>query len=354
MKYLAPLILLLGVLSSASVPAASSAAVQAFIDKAHKEHGIAKQEVVDLLAQAQHQQKIIDSMQRRAEKHKAWHEYRAIFLTDKRIDAGVAFWKENVALLRKAEKEFGVPAEIIVSILGVETLYGTRTGNMRVLDALYTLAFGYPKRSAFFTKELMQFILLSKEANFDPTEVTGSYAGAMGAAQFISSSYRHYAIDYDKDGRTDLWSSPADMIGSIANYLKMNGWKAADPIASLAQGVEAQRHAKLFFAEPNRPLKEVVLPQDKPKHALAELAKQGITPSTPVKTDSLAYLMAFEMPNDRFEHWLGFHNFYVITRYNRSPLYAMAVYQLAQAIAAKTGAPSSHAQSKQENPFVFH
>ncbi|MEO5343128.1 MAG: lytic murein transglycosylase B [Gammaproteobacteria bacterium SHHR-1] len=336
--------------------AASGANLQAFIDQMHQQHGTPKQEVADLLAQAQHQQKIIDAMQRRAEKHKAWHEYRAIFMTDKRIQGGVQFWQDNAQLLQQAQREFGVPAQIIVAILGVETLYGTRTGDMRVLDALYTLAFNYPKRADFFHKELMQFILLAKEANFDPTQVTGSYAGAMGAAQFISSSYRHYAIDYDKDGRTDLWSSPADMIGSIANYLKLNGWQAGGPVAVPALGVDAQAHQGLFFAEPGRSLKEVVGPKDRPTHPLPELAKAGIQPATPLETESLAYLMAFEQPNRAFEHWLGLHNFYVITRYNRSPLYAMAVYQLAQAIAEQyQGQSPARPQSvEQENPFVFH
>jgi membrane-bound lytic murein transglycosylase B len=359
-----------------AAPAVPAAQIQAFIEQMHQQHGTPKQELADLLGKAQYQQKIIDAMQRRAEKHKAWHDYRAIFMTDKRIAGGVQFWQDNAQLLHQAEREFGVPAQIIVAILGVETLYGTRTGDMRVLDALYTLAFNYPKRADFFRKELMHFILLAKEANFDPSQVTGSYAGAMGAAQFISSSYRHYAIDYDKDGRTDLWRSPADMIGSIANYLKLNGWQAGGPVAVPALGVDAQVHQGLLFAEPGRSLKEVVGPKDKPMHPLPDLAKVGIRPAHGLNTDSLAYLMAFEQPNRTFDYWLGLHNFYVITRYNRSPLYAMAVQQLGSAIAGRFHAltqdqhpgqnpvqhPGQHSgqnadqnpRRQQENPFVSH
>lgn len=341
------LLLLAFSLAQANPPAA----VQTFIEQMHQQHGTPKHEVAGLLAQARHQQKIIDSMQQRAEKHRPWHDYRAIFMTDTRIAKGVGFWQQNRALLDKAEREFGVPAQVIVAILGVETLYGERTGDMRVLDALYTLAFGYPQRSAFFSKELMQFILLAKEANFDPTQVTGSYAGAMGAAQFISSSYRHYAIDYDKDGHTDLWNSPADMIGSIANYLKLNGWKSGEAIAVPAKGVQRDKHQAFFFAEPGRALKEVVRPQDKPEHALQTLAEAGVVAATSTKTPGPVYLMAFEMPEQTFDYWLGFHNFYVITRYNRSPLYAMAVFQLSQAIAEQYRQPPP---PQQESPFVFH
>ncbi|MBF0256202.1 MAG: lytic murein transglycosylase B [Gammaproteobacteria bacterium] len=334
--------------------ATDPAAVQAFIDKMHQQHGKDKAEVARLLAQARHQQEILDSMNRRAEKHKAGHEYMAIFMTQSRIDKGVAFWSANRELLEKAEREFGVPAQVIVAILGVETIYGERTGSMRVLDALYTLAFNYPKRAEFFSKELMQFILLAEEANFDPTQVTGSYAGAMGAAQFISSSYRHYAIDYDKDGHTDLWKSPADMIGSIANYLKLNGWQAQDPVA-------AKRHQGLMFAEPGRALKEVVLPTDKPQHSLKDLAAQGVLPASPIQSQSPAYLLAFERADGSFDYWLGLHNFYVITRYNRSPLYAMAVYQLGEAIRQQRQAsadpanpPTNPPAKPKETPFVFH
>jgi membrane-bound lytic murein transglycosylase B len=311
--------------------AATPAQIQSFVDEIHKLHGMDKQMVTDLLKQARHQQEIIDKMGGRAEK-KGWYQYRPIFMTQQRIDKGVRFWRDNQALLNKAERDYGVPPEVIVAILGVETLYGERTGKTRVLDALYTLAFGYPRRAAFFRKELMHFIVLSRQAGFDPTRVTGSYAGAMGMTQFISSSYRHYAIDYDGDGRTHLWDSKADIIGSVANYFKRNGWHPGDLVAVKASGVDPIQARKLLFSDGKRPLKEVVLPKDKPNNSLTELAQLGIKPITRANTRSKAYLMPFEISPGKFDYWLGFHNFYVITRYNRSPLYAMAVHQLSREI----------------------
>ena len=317
-----------------------------FADELSKQQGIDKNSIIKLLGKAKFQQEIIDKMDGRAEK-KAWYQYRPIFLTQERIDKGVAYWQKNEKLLNKAEKEFGVPPEIIVAIIGVETKYGERTGNIRVLDALYTLAFGYPKRAKFFRSELGHFIQLAREANFDPTEVTGSYAGAMGATQFISSSYRNFALDYDKDGRTDLWSSNADIIGSVASYFARNHWLAKDPVATRAKGADLKKHRPLLLADKGRLLKEVILPKDKPNHSVASLKKAGIQPTNKVPGDTLAYLMAFETAKDQHDFWLGFNNFYAITRYNRSPLYAMAVHQLAQEIRAKR-------RPAREKPIAFH
>lgn len=305
--------------------------VQSFINEAVSQHGLNRAKVTDILTKAKHREEILERMNVRAEKRKAWHEYRAIFLTRARIDKGLAYWAKHEAELARVTKATGVPSEIILAILGVETLFGEKAGDMLVLDALYTLAFGYPPRAPFFRKELMQFLLLSQEAGFNPLEVKGSYAGAMGASQFISSSYRHYAVDGDGDGRIDLWKNHADIFASVANYFVKNGWQAGAPVATLARGVVPKKHQKLMLSERGRVLKEVILPEDKPNHSLASLAKVGVEPANSLKLppDALAYLMAFEQAKE-LEYWLGFHNFYVITRYNRSPLYAMAVYQLSQ------------------------
>lgn len=304
---------------------------QSFINEAVTQHGLDRVRVTEILTKARHREEILTRMNVRAEKSKPWYQYRAIFLTKARIDKGLAYWAQHAAELGRVSKASGVPAEIILAILGVETLFGEKAGDMLVLDALYTLAFGYPARAPFFRKELMQFLLLSQEAGFNPLEVKGSYAGAMGASQFISSSYRHYAVDGDGDGRVDLWHSHADIFASVANYFVKNGWQAGGPVATLARGADAKRHKKLLLSGKDRVLKEVILPEDKPNHSLASLAKAGIEPASTLKVSpqTLAYLMAFEQEKG-LEYWLGFHNFYVITRYNRSPLYAMAVFQLSQ------------------------
>lgn len=308
--------------------------VKAFVDEAVKEHALFEEDVVHLLEQAQFKQEIIDKITGRAEK-KSWSQYRPIFLNEQRITKGIAFWDKNEALLQGAEEKYGVAAEIIVAILGVETYYGERAGNTRVIDALYTLAFSYPERAPFFREEFKQFLLLAKEAGFDPLAVTGSYAGAMGAPQFISSSYRNYAVDADGDSHPDLWKSHPDIIASVAHYFAEHGWKSGEPVALLAEDVDPQRHKSLFFSDGDRPLKEVVDVEDRPTHAISELTEAGIHPNTPVDGGSLAYLMPFETTPGQFEYWVGLHNFYVITRYNRSPLYAMAVFQLGREIAAR-------------------
>ena len=308
--------------------------VKAFVDEIVKEHALFKEEVSELLKQAEFRQDIINKMTGRAER-KSWYQYRPIFLNEKRISQGVKFWSENEGLLREAERIYGVDAAIIVAILGVETYYGKRTGTTKVLDALYTLAFGYPKRAPFFRKELKQFILLSGEAGFDPAKVTGSYAGAMGASQFISSSYRNFAVDFDRDGKTDLWGSKADMIGSIANYFYVHHWNKGAPVAVRAGNVDPNKHRKLFFSDSGRPLREVVVAGDTPNHSVNALFQAGIRPHENLDGDAMAYLMPFETSKNRFDYWFGLDNFYVITRYNRSPLYAMAVYQLSREIAAR-------------------
>ena len=303
--------------------------VQAFIDRMVSEHGFERDELIAVLDNAQHREDILELMRKPAEKRLQWFEYRKIFLTKSRIDGGVTFWKENADLLQQAADVFGVDPQIIVAIIGVETRYGSNTGRHRVLDALATLAFDYPPRSQFFTGELEQFLILAREEDIDLLTTTGSYAGAMGYGQFIPSSYRNYAIDFDKDGKRDLWTNKADIIGSVANYFKEHGWTSGSPVAVLADVQGDDYHTVLDIGY-------------KPNTVLDAMRHDGITPRTPLPDELLAALIAFEQENGP-EYWLGFNNFYAITRYNHSPLYAMAVYQLSEEIS------DAYAASHHEN-----
>jgi membrane-bound lytic murein transglycosylase B len=298
-------------------------AFKSFAAEMEQKHRIPATEVESLLAGTQFRDDIIAAITRPAEA-KPWHQYRPIFLKPDRIQGGVEFWRENEALLARVSQEYGVPPEIIVAIIGVETRYGKFTGRHRVLDALTTLAFGYPKRAKFFRSELEQFLLLSREESVDPRSAKGSYAGAMGKPQFISSSYRRYAVDHDGDGRRDLWQSNADIIASVANYFKIHGWRTGEPIT-----LQARPNGKTDL----QPFVDAGM---KPSIRLQELLANGLQPMDmsiqpdPQALSSLIKLDAGE--ND--EYWLGLHNFYVITRYNHSNLYAMAAYQLSQEILA--------------------
>jgi membrane-bound lytic murein transglycosylase B len=300
-----------------------------FAAKAAAEHPLDAAEIMTLLHDARFKQSIVDAISRPAEA-KPWYQYRPIFMTDKRIQGGIDFWRENEDLVREAAERYGVDPQIIVAIIGVETFYGRITGSYRVLDALATLSFYYPDigndRSDFFSRELMQFFLLGSEEGLPLREVTGSYAGAMGIGQFMPSSYREYSVDMDGDGRRDLWSSQADVIGSVANYLRRHGWQAGQPIAFPATMAEAADTS-------------LVAERDyKPKRSLEELGAGGFLPQTPaawretVDSRPAAVLSLEEENGDSY--WITFDNFYVITRYNRSPLYAMAVTQLSDAIRA--------------------
>ena len=291
---------------------------QMFIDRMVNEHGFDRAELVSVLDQAERRDDILELMRKPAEKRLRWFEYRKIFLTQSRIDGGVTFWEENADLLQQAAGEFGVDAQIIVAIIGVETRYGSNTGRHRVLDALATLAFDYPPRSQFFTSELEQYLILAREEDIDVLTTTGSYAGAMGYGQFIPSSYRHYAVDFDHDGKRDLWTNKADIIGSVANYFQEHGWTAGMPVATRADVVGDDYQTVLDIGY-------------KPNTVLDAMRHDGITPRTPLPDELLAALIAFEQENGP-EYWLGFNNFYAITRYNHSPLYAMAVYQLSEEI----------------------
>lgn len=249
-----------------------------------------------------------------------WEEYRSIFITPERIAAGIHFWDANSAALDEASARYGVPAEIIVGIIGVETFYGRRTGSYRVIDSLTTLAFDSPQREAFFRHELEQYLLLTRDMGIDPLALKGSYAGAIGIPQFMPSSYRRYAVDFDGSGRPDLVNDVADAIGSIANYFKKYGWAPGEavvvPARVTGEGYREWLHRGL-----------------EPKATVAQLEHDGVTPLDSVGGGSRASLIALETPGGE-RYWLGLNNFYVITRYNRSVYYAMAVYQLGEEVRA--------------------
>ncbi len=293
--------------------------VQAFIAEMEERHQFDRAGLETVFAQARKRDDILRAISRPAEKTKPWFEYRGIFLTPERIDGGVRFWKENKDILDRAEQTYGVDAAIVVAIIGVETRYGAITGSYRVIDALSTLAFAYPPRSKFFRSELEQFLILAREEDIDLLEAKGSYAGAMGYGQFIPSSYRAYAVDFSADGKRDLWENRDDIIGSVANYFNRHGWKLGQPVASKVNG-----HARLADS--------LVSSNIKPgKKTVGDFASEGITTEPPLAADQAVALLEFEQANGP-EYWLTAYNFYVITRYNRSQLYAMAVYQLSEAI----------------------
>jgi membrane-bound lytic murein transglycosylase B len=304
--------------------------LDAFVSEMVQKHELDRERLQQLMDGVEFRQDIIDAISRPAEA-KPWYQYRPIFLTPARIQGGVVFWDANAAELDRAQAEYGVPPEIIVAILGVETRYGGFTGRHRVIDALATLAFGYPKRGDFFRRELEQFLLLANEEALDPTATQGSYAGAMGKAQFISSSYRNYAVDFNGDGRRDLWDSNADAIGSVANYFKSHGWQAGQPVTVPVKGAGPD----------HQPLVDAGM---KPSHKLADLRSAGIEWNDSIDPNMEASLILLET-EDGPEYWLGLPNFYTITRYNHSNLYAMAVYQLSQEIRA--------ARQEQTGPLAY-
>ena len=293
--------------------------VKTFIADMVREHKFNRTELKSLIGKARLHQSIIDAISRPAE-GKPWHEYRPIFLTSDRIKGGVSFWKKHQDILRLAEKKYQVPAPIITAIVGVETRYGRHIGRYPVLDSLATLAFAYPPRSRFFRGELEQYLLMTREEKLDPLQQKGSYAGAMGMPQFIASSFRSYAIDFDNNGQRDLWNSPADVIGSVANYFHRHGWRQAQPIVQRVQ-VRGKSYRKLL----NNGLK--------PTKTVAELKKHGVVIPKGTDENQKAILMELEGKSGP-EYWLGLHNFYVISRYNHSALYSLAVYQLSREIMA--------------------
>ena len=297
--------------------------IDAFVEYTATTYGVDRAQIRGVLAQAEKKQAIIDAMNRPAEAVKQWHEYRPIFINDARINGGVAFYNANRAALDRVAAQTGVPAEYIVAIIGVETSYGRVTGNYRVVDALYTLAFDFPKRAPFFAGELAQlFALRQAEPQLDLMALKGSYAGAMGLGQFMPSSYRLWAKDGDGDGRRDLLTHLPDVFASIANYFVVHGWERGGPVVARAT---RDAGAQDFTPEGWDPV-----------HPLADLAARGYRPQPGQPTAEGATLLSLDGDAGK-EYWLAYRNFYVITRYNRSPMYSLSVHQLAQAIRAGAG-----------------
>ena len=309
----------LGTVNQAAAEISNSEALNRFINNMVRQHHFNESELRNLFQSVEIQPAILDAMAKPAEA-KPWYQYRDIFMTDARIDGGVQFWRENEAALKAVEQQTGVPAEIIIAIIGVETKYGAHTGKYRVIDALATLGFAYPSRSEFFLKELEGYLLLSREEHLDPLIPMGSYAGAMGLPQFMPSSYRAYAQDFDHDQKRDIWKNSADAIASVANYFVKNQWQRG---GSIAFQVSAEGDAY------QRALSKGV----KPDVTGSQLIGLGVDIPQSLRNDKLKLLRYPMLDQDQL--WVGLHNFYVITRYNHSPLYAMAVYQLSQAIRDK-------------------
>ena len=293
--------------------------VKTFIKEMVKKHKFNKQQLEKLFSRAKMYDSILEAIARPAES-KPWYQYRPIFVTKRRTQGGIDFWKKNAKALARAEKKYGVPAEIIVAIIGVETRYGKHAGTYPVFDSLATLSFGYPPRAKFFKSELEHFLLMAREEGFDAQTLLGSYAGAMGMPQFISSSFRHYAIDFDGDGKRDLWNNTTDAIGSVANYFRKHHWKAGQPIVH-----------KVSVDTNRKGYKNLITKSLKPSHTQLELLLGGVTLPSGIDKKSKGKLIKLKKPRNP-EHWVAWNNFYVITRYNHSALYSMAVYQLSQQV----------------------
>jgi len=309
-------------LAACATPFIESQPVDGFIHAMHDQHQFKTEELQHWLADAVIKDDILQKMAKPAEAM-PWYKYRKIFLTDARIDGGVQFWKDNAAALQRAEQQYGVPPEIIVAILGVETNYGKHQGKYRVIDALATLAFAYPPRSQFFLGELENFLLLCREQGLNPALPIGSYAGAMGMPQFMPSSFRRYAVDFDGNQQRDIWHSKTDIIGSVAQYFAAHHWQKGHPIA-----VPMTAENNLYKAK--------ITPNLKPDLRLAELESLNLKISVPLALSEKIKILELKQEQSE-ELWAVLENFYVITRYNHSPLYAMAVYQLSQSILNKKG-----------------
>ena len=302
---------------SADGPLDEVEAVRSFMHEVESRHGLDGAWLEEIFREARRQQAILDAFARPAEA-KPWHAYREIFVTPERVRGGAKFVAEHRPVLERVQERFGVPPEIVAAIIGVETFYGRYTGRYRVIDALSTLAFFSPRRSKFFRRELEEYLLFLREENRGAAELKGSYAGAIGIPQFIPSSYRAYAVDFDGDGRRDLSGSVVDAAGSVGSYLGRHGWRAGEPVA-----------APLTAGEPARA--DSLVGELRPEHVWSDLEAAGIRAgdgAPPLASETPVALVRLDGAEGP-EYWAGFRNFYVITRYNRSALYAMAVHQLA-------------------------
>jgi membrane-bound lytic murein transglycosylase B len=312
-------------------------AVDQFIGRMVTQHGFDRDYLYGLFSEVERKEWTLNYLGRETPstggppKPGSWSRYREKFLTERHIDDGADFWRLYSRDLERAQQRYGVPAEYIVGIIGVETLYGANVGTHRVIDALSTLAFDYPRRSDYFTEELEKYLLMARAEGIDPTSAVGSYAGAMGLGQFMPGSFVNWAVDFDGDGRKDLWN-PVDAIGSVANYFAQHGWQSGGTVVTpaLAQSARAKALETGF----------------KTSYSLGTLASHDIRPAAQIRgDDDLRLLRLSTYSGD--EWWLGHHNFYVITRYNHSTLYAMAVHQLAQAVKqrhARTGVVAQNAR----------
>lgn len=295
----------------------------AVVAQLEKEQVYAPGELQALFTNVARDESTLKAIARPAEATKEWKDYRPNFVNPERVQKGLEFWQQYAEVLARAEKTYGVPPEMIVAIIGVETKYGGNKGRNRVIDALATLGFDYPPRAPFFRKELREFLILSKENGLDPLNTYGSYAGAMGFPQFMPSSWRNLAVDFDGDNKRDLINNPVDAIGSVGNYFKANGWKTGEAVVVRSRIISQDYDS-------------VINTKDlKTDSTLGEIAKKGLIPR-----ESGSYLAATPATAIRLqgenggEFWLGFNNFYVITKYNRSILYAMAAFQLSQELKA--------------------
>jgi membrane-bound lytic murein transglycosylase B len=302
--------------------------VQAFIEEMVADHGYDRAELTRAFAAARYRPQIVEAMQRPLLAPPKWFDYAPPLLSKERVNGGVAYWNANAAELDRAEERFGVPPEIVVAIIGIETLYGRNTGNHRALDALSTLAFDYPRRAVFFRRELKEFLLLVREQHVDPATPKGSFAGALGVPQFMPGSYREFAVDFDGDGRIDLWASPADIVGSVGNYLARHDWQRGQPVllpAAIAEDSLVALQHRLDGGISER--------RSADAWAVDGVAASGAPPD--LAPDPVGLLMLEERLADGVEgasYWIACQNFYVLTRYNRSRLYAAAVSELASAI----------------------
>lgn len=326
---LAPLSALLIVFTPASAQASYADHTEAlsFIADMADNHGFDRERLRAIFSRTEQDERVLRLIrppETRAER--SWQGYRARFLTNERISGGTSFWQRHAETIEAASKEFGVPAEFIVAIIGVETNYGSYTGNFETVSALATLAFDYPPRAELFRRELENLFLLAREQERDPLSYRGSYAGALGYPQFLPSSVRAYAVDFDGNGRIDFDSDPVDAIGSVANYFYKHGWIPGEPVAVRVTLPDALDPTPLIDAG------------IEPTLSKAAIVAQGIAPLYDPLHAADATLFDLPTPDVGTEYWLGYRNFYVITRYNRSSFYAMAVYELAQALKDRRGA----------------
>ena len=288
-----------------------------FIEYMNEKHGYDKSYLTSVFKNAAYQDKVVRIMNKQPEGTMTWQRYKGIMVNDSRISAGQEFIGRFKQELKRAEKIYGVPAEIIASIIGIETRYGRIKGNIKVIDSLSTLAFDYPRRSKFFKIQLEEFLLLSREENFDPETIKGSIAGAMGYGQFMPDSYRDYAVDFDNDGIRDILNNPVDAIGSVANFLNKKGkWKPNTPVAIKAFAVKEMQSIKSSF---------------KPHMTSIDLEKFGLGANEAIP-NNLKFVPISLKLEEGYEYWLGFDNYQSISRYNRSKLYVMAVFEFSNAL----------------------